>query len=269
MADPPSLNGQVALVTGGAGGIGRAIARALARAGASAVVVDLDQSKAVAVAAEIGADGGRALGLAGDVTSEASVADVFAAVRAHVGRLDVLVNNAGIYYVSKFPDVPLDAWRRVFAVNVEGALLMTQGAAAIMSAQEPHPASGRRGTIVNVSSGAADVGRPFMAPYGASKAALNHLSKTSALVLGERGICTTVLYPTNVMEGMWKGLAQELGAAEGIPPETAAAERAATSPTGRFQTPDEVAATALYLVATPGMRLNGQLLHSEAHMSRL
>jgi meso-butanediol dehydrogenase/(S,S)-butanediol dehydrogenase/diacetyl reductase len=157
----------------------------------------------------------------------------------------------------------------VFAVNLDGALLATQRAGRMMKRQEPHPVTGCRGKILNISSGAAERGRPFLAAYGASKAALNHLSKTSALVLGEHAIATTVLYPTSVREGMFGPIADQMAGFEGMTPDDFTAQRAAGSPLERLQKPEEVAVIAVWVAAQVGMRLNGQLVHTEAHVSAL
>ena len=162
-----------------------------------------------------------------DVTSPDSQDALFARVRKTFGRLDILVNNAGVFHVAPLLDFPLEAWRRGFAVNLDGALLATQRAGRMMQAQDPHPLTGCRGKILNISSGAAEVGRPFLPAYGASKAALNHLSKTSALVLGPHAIATTVLYPTSVREGMFGPIADQMAEFEGLSPDDFAAQRAA------------------------------------------
>src|SRR5207302_8786341 len=104
---------------------------------------------------------------------------------------------------------PLEAWRGVFAVNLDAALLATQRAARMMQAQAPRPSTNCRGKILNISSGAAEVGRPYLPAYGASKAALNHLSKSTALVLAPHAIATTVLYPPSVREGMFGRIADQ------------------------------------------------------------
>jgi len=263
------LTDQVAVVTGAGNGIGQAIARAFAAEGARVVVADIDADGAAATASSISSTGGTALAVPTDVTSPESQAALFARVRDTLGRLDVLVNNAGVFHVAPLLDFPLEAWRRGFAVNLEGALLATQRAGRMMQAQDPHPVTGCRGKIVNISSGAAEVGRPFLPAYGASKAALNHLSKTSALVLGPHAIATTVLYPTSVREGMFGPIAEQMAEFEGMRPEDFAAQRAAGSPLERLQKPEEVAAIAVWVAAQPGMRLNGRLVHTEAHVGLL
>jgi NAD(P)-dependent dehydrogenase (short-subunit alcohol dehydrogenase family) len=260
------LAGQVALITGAGKGIGQAIACALAGASARVVVADINRDTAEATARSIGDS---ALACEVDVASPESQDRLFARVRAEFGRLDILVNNAGIFHVAPFLEFPLDAWRRVFSVNVDGALLATQRAARIMQGQERNPTTDCRGKIINISSGAAERGRPFLAAYGASKAALNHVSKTSALVLGEHAIATTIVNPTSVREGMFGPIADEMAEFEGLSPQEFEAQRAAGSPLGRLQKPEEVGAIVVWVAAAPGMDLNGQLVYTEAHVGRV
>lgn len=273
MSAPPiperRLDDQVAVITGGGQGIGRAIALAFAGAGARVVIADLRLDMAQQVADLIGGSGGVALAQEADITAPHAVARLFSSAVARFGRVDILVNNAGICPVTRFPEVDLDAWRRVFAVNVEGALLAIQAGAALMQQQDPHPRSGCRGKIIAISSPAAEVGRPMFAAYGASKAALNHLAKTCAAVLEPHRIATTVLYPGSVLGPLWDALLPDLEAAEGRPAGEILAERMAGMPNGRFQTPEEAARMALYIAATPGMALNGRLVWSEAHVAPL
>jgi galactitol 2-dehydrogenase len=260
---------QVALVTGAGRGIGRAIACAFAAQGAQVVVADIDVDAASATASAIVSNAGSALAVPTDVTLAEAQDFLFRRVRETFGRLDVLVNNAGIFHVAPLLDFPLEAWRRGFAVNLDGALLATQRAGRMMQAQAPHPTTGCRGKILNISSGAAERGRPFLPAYGASKAALNHLSKTSALVLGPHSIATTVVYPTSVREGMFGPIADQMAEFEGMSAEEFSAHRAAGSPLGRLQKPEEVAAIAVWVAAHVGMGLNGQLVHTEAHVGSL
>jgi D-sorbitol dehydrogenase (acceptor) len=263
------LGNQVALVTGAGHGIGRAIACALANEGASVVVADIDDEAAAATVASIASNGGTALAVPTDVTSSEAQDRLFRRIRADFDRLDVLVNNAGVFHVAPLLEFPLEAWRRVFAVNLDGALLATQRAGRQMQAQTPHAVTGCRGKILNISSGAAERGRPFLPAYGASKAALNHLTKSTALVLGQHAIATTVLYPTSVRQGMFDPIAEEMAEFEGMTPKEFRDQRADSSPLGRLQKPEEVGAIAVWVAARPGMSLNGQLVHTEAHVGRL
>lgn len=263
------LAGQVAVITGGGRGIGQAIAMACHHAGAVVVVADMRTDRADAVADLIGGSGGRALACAVDVTRPESTRDLLARAHTFGGRLDLVVNNAGMIHVTPLDELPLALWRQVFAVNVEGVLLMTQGAAALMARQEPHHGTGCRGKIINVSSAAAEVGRPLLAAYGASKAALNHLSRSTALALADQLIATTVLYPGSVMEGMMGAVQHELSTLEGRPAEEMLRERVDGMPLGRFQRPEEVAEAAVFIAAARGMALNGRLVWSEAHVAVL
>jgi NAD(P)-dependent dehydrogenase (short-subunit alcohol dehydrogenase family) len=269
MASDRRLAGQVALVTGAGRGIGQAIACAFAAAGAQVVVADVRVEAAEQTAQSIQKSGGLGLACEVDVASPESQDVLFGRIKETYGRLDILVNNAGVFHVAPFLDFPLEAWRRGFAVNLDGALLATQRAGRLMQAQEVHSTTGCRGKILNISSGAAERGRPFLPAYGASKAALNHLSKTSALVLGEQAIATTVVYPTSVREGMFGPIADQMAELEGMTPEAFEAQRAAGSPLDRLQKPEEVGAIALWVAAYRGMGLNGQLVHTEAHVGRL
>src|SRR5438067_7626288 len=263
------LSGQVAVVTGAGRGIGQAIACAFAAEGAQVVIADVDSGLAENTARSISSGGGQALAVPTDVTSASSQDELFARVADRFGRLDVLVNNAGIFHIAPFLEFPLEAWKRVFAVNLDGALLATQRAGRMMQQQAESTATGCRGKILNISSPAAERGRPFLAPYGASKAALNHLSKTSALALAEHTISTTVIYPTSVREGMFGPIADQMANLEGVRPEEFEAQRAAGSPLGRLQKPEEVGAIAVWVAAFRGMGLNGQLVHTEAHVAHL
>jgi meso-butanediol dehydrogenase/(S,S)-butanediol dehydrogenase/diacetyl reductase len=148
----------------------------------------------------------------------------------------------------------------VFAVNVEGALFGTQAALRQMLEQPADPTFQRRGLIVNVSSGAADRGRPMLPAYGASKAAMTHLMKTTAASYGDRGICAVALYPSSIYEGMWKEIDVRWGELEGLPPGEMGRRRTSESILGRYETPDEVAAVALRVAIRPGLAYNGKIV---------
>jgi NAD(P)-dependent dehydrogenase (short-subunit alcohol dehydrogenase family) len=181
--------GRVALVTGGGRGIGAASARLLARRGAAVAVAARTEDEVVSVAAEIGGRGGSALPLVVDVAKEGSVASGFEKVRAELGPVTILVNNAGT------PGVPLPVaamevaeWRRVFEVNVTGAFLCAREALPQMAAEN-------WGRIVNVSSAAARHPLAGMTAYSASKAALDQLTRVLALEGEPYNIVTTGVYP--------------------------------------------------------------------------
>jgi NAD(P)-dependent dehydrogenase (short-subunit alcohol dehydrogenase family) len=163
------LTGQVAAVTGAASGIGKATCLALAGAGAKVVALDRDLQGAQAVATQVG---GMARGL--DVTSEAEWRRVSDWIEAEFGRLDILVNSAGIAISDSVGDASLDNYHKTFAVNVEGTLLGMQVALEFMRKLG-------KGSIINLSSTASLKGNPIMASYGASKAAVTHFTRSTAL----------------------------------------------------------------------------------------
>jgi NAD(P)-dependent dehydrogenase (short-subunit alcohol dehydrogenase family) len=181
----PSLEGKVAIVTGGRRGIGRAIADGLAADGARIAILDLVGAEEAAAAY----DGG--LGLAGDVSSETDAARMVEAVASHFGHIDILVNNAAIFATLKmkpFTEIALDDWKRVLEVNVGGVFLMCR-------AVVPHLRQQGGGKIVNISSGTFFRGVPFMLHYVTSKAAVIGLTRALARELGPDHICVNAIAP--------------------------------------------------------------------------
>ena len=178
----------VALVTGAAQGIGKAIARLFSMEGARVVVADLNEELALNAAAEIQAETGReCMGLRLDISSEAEVDAAIAACLGRFGSLSILVNNAGIYISRPILDMSKGDWERVFGVNVTGTFLMTKAAGTVM-------ARSRRGKIVNISSCSARKADPGQAAYNSSKSAIIGLTRVTALELGPYGItCNAVL----------------------------------------------------------------------------
>jgi NAD(P)-dependent dehydrogenase (short-subunit alcohol dehydrogenase family) len=265
------LRDQVALVTGGGSGIGSAICTVFAEAGAAVAVADTKAGSANAVAASLRAStsGCDSLPLHIDVSDPDDVANAVAATSQRFGRIDILVNNAAINPVARFSETSIATWRRVFAVNVEGPWLMIQAVSPIMRSQSPQPDSECRGKIINISSAAAEVGRPLFSAYGASKAALNHLSRTCALVLAPEGISTTTLYPGDVADGMWSVLPTQIGSLEGTQSSEVVRARLEGSPLGRFQTAREVAEMALFVATRSDMSLNGTVLWTTPHTAAL
>lgn len=262
----PAIRQQIAVVTGGARGIGAEISRQLGEAGATVVIADIAAVPVRATSASTG-DSTTILARAVDVADPDQVNELIRGVVEEFGRIDLLVNNAGVAEVASLETVSLEAWRRTFAVNVEGALLTMRAAAAMMLTQSPREETGCRGKIVNISSRAAEVGYPLLPAYGASKAALNHLSKSAAVRWADQGIATTIVYPASVKDAMWPRLGHELAAAEGRTAADVIEERLAWTPSGRLQDPAEVAHAVLFAANFRGMGLNGQIVWSEAHVS--
>jgi NAD(P)-dependent dehydrogenase (short-subunit alcohol dehydrogenase family) len=178
------FRGSVAIVTGGGSGIGAALVRAYAAEGAAVVVADLDGDAAERVAAEV--DGAAAAKL--DVTDTEAFAELAGRVAAEHGRIDQLVNNAGIAFGGEFTDAPLESWRRLFEVNVLGVV---NGVNAVV----PHMRARRRGHILNTASIAGLGPLPGIAAYAASKHAVVGLSTSLRLELARDGIGVTTLCP--------------------------------------------------------------------------
>ncbi len=261
-AERRSLRGQVAVVTGAAGAIGRAVAVLFAGAGARVVLGDRRGEALHELAADLGTC---AAAVECDVTQPEEVARLVGAAHDRWQRLDVLVNVAGVTHLDDVLDVPLETWRSVFAVNVEAVLMASQQAAAIMAAQAVRPETGRRGTIVNIGSQGAEFPMPSSPAYGASKAALDYLSRTLAAALERRAISSTVVVPGMVYEGLWKEIVSRRAAADGQSLQEAADAHLAETPTGRFQEPADLAKIVLYVATGRGMALSGRTVWSEAH----
>jgi 3-oxoacyl-[acyl-carrier protein] reductase len=235
------LNGKSAIVTGASRGIGRAIAERMARDGA-AVVVNFTRGEAEAnrVIAAINAEGGRAVAVKADVASPGDIGRLFTVAEDRFGRVDILVNNAAIYRQAPLAEVTEEDYEAVFAVNVRGVLFALREASRRL-------ADG--GRIINISSDLSlqpDVER---AVYGASKAAVDHLTKVAAKELGRRGITVNSLLPGPTVPGMF--------ALAPVPVQQAAAAR---SPFGRLGTPRDIADVVTFLASEEAGWVTGQLI---------
>jgi 3-oxoacyl-[acyl-carrier protein] reductase len=183
------LLGQVVIVTGAGRGIGRAVVTELAGAGARLVLVARTRTDLARVAEEIGED--RATVVAGDVTEEATAAAAVARAQEWGGRLDAVVNNAGIGWRGAIHEMPVDAWRRLVDVNLTGVFLFTRGALPVMLAQ-------RRGHIINIASGAGRLGMAQGAAYSASKFGVIGFTEAVGLEVRGSGVKVSVVEPGSV-----------------------------------------------------------------------
>lgn len=259
------LTDAVVIVTGAAGAIASAIGRACVTAGAAVVIADLDEAKADALACELGE--GRALACGCDVTRPGDVDRLLELAVTAFGRLDVLVNAAGRIHEDGLTELPLATWRAVFAVNVEGPLLATQRALAAMAAQDPHPGLARRGMIMNVSSQAAEWPLPTGVAYGASKAALNYLTRVTAEVGAPDAISAVSLYPGMVYGGLWTQVNSQRAERAGRELASIAEEHLAEAVGGAFQEPEALAAIAVRVMVRPGLEFNDKTVWSDPHVS--
>ena len=231
------LDGAVALVTGGASGIGLAIATLYTSFGAQVMIVDRDLAAARAAAEQIG---GGAEAHECDVTSPASVREAVRAVLASAGQVDILVNSAGVALLAPATELADDAWNATLAVNLTGTYLMCREVGAGMLERG-------RGKIINLASQAATVALADHVAYCASKSGLLGMTRVLALEWGGRGVTANTISPTVVLTPLgieaWdnpKGMAH-----------------LAEIPVGRFAMPEEIAATAAFLASGAADMING------------
>jgi meso-butanediol dehydrogenase/(S,S)-butanediol dehydrogenase/diacetyl reductase len=249
------LTGKVAVVTGGARGIGRAIAQRLAQDGASIVVSDIDAAGGEAVVAEIVAAGGTAAAIGADVAQEDGPAQLVAQTVDRFGKLDVMVANAGIIQIKPIMELTAADWDRMFMVNVRGVFLCFQAAARQMIAQ------GQGGRLLATASIAAKRGSPFQAHYQASKSAVVGLVRSAAWEFGPHGITVNCYCPGIVDTDMWQIVDRERGRLLGKQPGQLLKEQAVLSPLGRIEVPDDVAPLASFLASEDSRFITGQAIN--------
>jgi 3alpha(or 20beta)-hydroxysteroid dehydrogenase len=239
----PRLGGKVALITGAAGGIGAAAARRMAQEGARLLLTDADEHGAQRIAQELGADRAQALGH--DVTSEQRWQEVVAhALDAH-GRIDVLLNNAGVFLAAPLTDTLVEDFRRVIDINVTGVFLGMRTATPAMIERSA-------GSVINLSSVAGLMGSPFLMAYAASKWAVRGMSKVAAKELAQFGVRVNSLHPGQIdtdMNTRQREQTPELidKLIRGIP-------------LRRIGTPEEVADAIVYLASDESVYVTGSEL---------
>ncbi|GAC1652940.1 MAG: SDR family NAD(P)-dependent oxidoreductase [Candidatus Dormibacteraceae bacterium] len=243
------LDGRTALITGGGRGIGRAVAFAFAREGARVAVAARTVAEIEAVAAECG-NGASAIPL--DVTDEAACAATVARAAAELGRLDVLINNAGIAASHKFTELDTATWRRVMAVDLDGPFFLTRAAVPLMLEQGD-------GAVIAIASVAARVGMPFIAAYTAAKHGLLGMMRSLAADYARRGITFNCVCPAYVDTPMTAATVANIMARTGRSQEEAL--KPLLSPQGRLVTPAEVAAVCLLLASPAGRGITGQAIN--------
>lgn len=234
------VHGKVALVTGGAKGIGAASVRVLAAEGAQVLISDLDVEAGQALAAEIGP---AAAFIRHDVSSEDAWRQVIDHVRERYGRLDILVNNAGILIAGSIEETSLQAWQQVMQVNADSVFLGCREGIALMK--------GSGGSIINLSSVAALAGRDDYLAYSASKGAVAALSRSVAALCRRRRYrirCNT-LHPDGVLTDMTRG-----SLPEGVDPDRMTID---SDPMNRMCRPEDVAASVLFLASDEARAING------------
>jgi len=242
-----NLSGQVAIVTGASRGIGRAIALFLANEGAKVVVNYANSSQAAdALVAEIQDHGGEAIAQQADVSQPEQVDQLIKATMDQWGRVDVLVNNAGITKDTLLLRMKLEDWQAVIDLNLTGVFLCTKAIAKIMLKQ-------KSGRIINIASVAGQMGNPGQANYSAAKAGVIGFTKTVAKELASRGITVNAVAPGFITTDMTANIS-----AEGI---------LAYIPLGRYGTPEEIAGMVRFLAADPAAAyITGQVFNVDGGM---
>jgi len=237
------LTDRIAVVTGGARGIGGEIAVAFARAGADVVVADLlDETAAAPVLSAIEQAGRRSLLVRTDVSDAQQVQDLVAAAHAEFGRIDILVNDAGVVSQVKFDELEVAEWDRVLSINLRGVFL---GCRYVL----PEMLARGSGKIINVASQLGQIGGLEMVHYSASKAGVIGLTKALAREVSARGVHVNAIAPGPILTDM---MAEET--------EEWAAKKLAELPMERFGRPEEVAPTAVFLASDDSSYFVGQTL---------
>ena len=255
MTDPSSsligsdLSGKTAIVTGGATGIGKAIAMSLAAHGVRIAIADLNPEAAKAAAAQLGKEA-RAFGL--DVSKRASVEKTFAEIEKALGSYDILIANAGVSTMNRAIDLTDEEWDFNFSVNIKGVFLTNQAAIRYFLARQ------KKGVIVNTASLAGKVGAPLLAHYSASKFAVLGWTQALAREVAPQGIRVNALCPGFVKTSMQEREVAWEGKLRGLTSEQVIKDYISQTPLGRLEEPEDVAGLAVFLCSDAARFMTGQ-----------
>jgi NAD(P)-dependent dehydrogenase (short-subunit alcohol dehydrogenase family) len=254
------LGGRTAVITGGAAGLGLAIARAFATEGASVVLMDIDGARAEASAAQLaGAGAGsRGMGIGADITDGGAVDAAILRARSELGSIDILVNNAAVAGFGGVDSMSREAWERVIAVNLTGTFLVSRAVVPVMLEQG-------RGAIINIGSIAGLVGVAGMAAYSATKGAVVSLTRQMAADYSGRGIRVNCICP-GIVPGTVMG--RTVMETNDTAPD-ARAKRLAKYPIGRLAEPGDVAAAALFLASDEASFVTGLVMPVDGGMTAI
>lgn len=253
------LAGRVAIVTGGGRGIGRSIAHRFAAEGAAVVIGGTGRDRLEATSAEIVAAGGRALAVVADVADEAAVVKMVEETVGRFGRIDLLVNNAGVAGpTAAVIDIAREDWERTLAINLTGAFLCAKHAV-------PHLIAAGGGRIINIASVAGLIGYALRSPYAASKWAMIGFTRSLALEVGGYGITVNAIAPGSVRGERIQEVIRSRAATLGKTPADVEREFFTDSAAlKRMVEPEEIAAAALYLASDEGRSVTGETLNVSA-----
>ena len=250
------FEGKAAIVTGGAQGIGAAIAQRLAAEGAAVAVADLTAERGQETVEAIAKDGGRAVAYGADVSKTEDVRTLVAAVAAEFGKIDVLVNNAGITRDNLLFKMTDEDWDAVINVNLRSAFLMSREC-------QKHFVAQKYGKIVSLSSRSA-LGNRGQANYAASKAGIMGLTATLAIELGPFGVNVNAVAPGYIATAMTDATARRVG----LDPEELKAAAAGETPVRRVGEPEDIAATVAFLAADESSFISGQTIQVNGGANR-
>jgi 3-hydroxybutyrate dehydrogenase len=253
-----ALSGRAAAVTGAASGLGFAIAAALVEAGAAVCVADVNSDAGRAAAAELGRGGGRVVFCEADVADPGSAREMVGGVVREFGRIDVLVNNAGLQHVAPITGFPEERWQRLIGVLLTGTFLCTKYAL-------PHMMRARWGRVVNIASALGLVANPYRAAYVAAKHGVVGFTKAAAWEAAEFGVTVNAICPGYIRTPMIERQILEQSRVSGVPSsegvEQVMRERHAVK---RMLAPSEVATLAVYLCSDAAAALTGAALPIDA-----
>jgi NAD(P)-dependent dehydrogenase (short-subunit alcohol dehydrogenase family) len=253
-ADQHPFKGQVVLITGAAQGLGRATAQAFARLGAAVALVDMNDAQLNDTAGELRRAGAECAAIAADITAPGAAADIVQKTVSLLGRLDILINNAGISSVESLLDVTEREWDRVFAVNVKALFFLLPAAARVMK-------DSGGGKIVNVSSPGTRMTLTNYTSYATSKAAVDYITRTAAANLGVYGITVNAVAPGRMDTPMQRITEESNAAAAGVDLKTYIQSRTVDIPLRRRTTPEEVAEGIVWLATQTASYVTGNRLN--------
>lgn len=245
------FTGKTAIITGGAGGIGRAIAERFLREGANVVIADIDHAKGRAVEKDL-ASLGKIHFQKADVSRRLDVHNLIAAAIESYGDIDILVNNAGIVHHAEFLELRDEDFDRVLSVNLKGAFMAGQAAARFLV--EKVKKGGPAGAIINMSSINAKVAIPTQVPYTVSKGGIDQLTKVMALALAPHGIRVNAIGPGSIQTDMLTATNDDPAGRERILSRT---------PLGRIGEPAEIASIATFLASDEAAYITGQTIYAD------